>query len=30
MEFAMTETRQQSIAFWILMMLLVMVPWALE
>jgi len=27
---AMTELRQQTIALWILLMLLLMVPWVLE
>ena len=29
-ELAMSELRQQSIALWILLMLLILVPWALE
>jgi hypothetical protein len=29
-EMAMTELRQQTIALWILLMLLILVPWALE
>jgi hypothetical protein len=29
-EMAMSELKQQTIALWILLMLLVMVPWALE
>jgi hypothetical protein len=27
---AMTELKQQTIALWILLMLLILVPWALE
>jgi len=27
---AMSELKQQTIALWILLMLLIMVPWALE
>jgi len=27
---AMSELRQQTIALWILLMLLILVPWALE
>jgi len=27
---AMSELKQQSIALWILLMLLILVPWALE
>jgi hypothetical protein len=30
MEAIMSETGQQSFAFWILMMLALLVPWALE
>ena len=29
-ELAMSELKQQSIALWILLMLLILVPWALE
>ena len=29
-EMAMSELKQQSIALWILLMLLILVPWALE
>jgi hypothetical protein len=29
-EMAMSELRQQTIALWILLMLLILVPWALE
>lgn len=29
-ETAMSELKQQSIALWILLMLLILVPWALE
>jgi hypothetical protein len=29
-EMAMSELKQQTIALWILLMLLLMVPWALE
>jgi len=29
-ETAMTELKQQTIALWILLMLLILVPWALE
>ncbi|MFA5900020.1 MAG: hypothetical protein WC829_13020 [Hyphomicrobium sp.] len=29
-EMAMTELKQQTIALWILLMLLILVPWALE
>jgi len=30
MERKMTETKQQNLAFWILMMLILLMPWALE
>jgi len=30
MEMAMSEYTQQSIAMWILLMLLILAPWALE
>jgi hypothetical protein len=30
MEAIMTENGQQSFAFWILMMMMLLVPWALE
>lgn len=30
MEAIVTESKQQSLAFWILMMLMLLAPWALE